>query len=59
MDEFVKMRKDEQVIKVHYLVVYAHKALGWVVVEEEPVVEKPAEPLLETPAPRKIKKGAH
>lgn len=61
MDEFVKMRKGDQVIEVHQLVVNAHIALGWAVVEEEPVIEPPS-PVKETPAPvpaaRKSKKGA-
>lgn len=55
MSEFVKMRKGDQFIDVHYLVVNAHKALGWVMVPDEPVIEPPAET---APAPKKIKKGA-
>lgn len=52
--EFVQMKKGEWYIFVHPLVVADHQALGWVVVEQ-PVVEKPAAPVVEKrkPAPRK------
>jgi hypothetical protein len=55
-EEFVTMRKGKEIIAVHPLVVNAHKALGWEVVEKEPVAEKPAE---EVPARKPAgRKGA-
>ena len=56
MSEFIKMRKGNEIIAVHQMVVNAHIALGWAVVVDEPVVEKPVEPAVEAPAPKSRKK---
>lgn len=43
MSEFIKVKKDGQVIEVHPDALENHKQLGWVVVDEPAAEEKPVE----------------
>lgn len=44
MSEFIKVKKDGQVIEVHPDALENHKQLGWVIVVDEPAAEeKPVE----------------
>lgn len=43
MSEFIKVKKDGQVIEVHPDALENHKQLGWVVVDEPVAEEKPVE----------------